>query len=63
MNTFICEWKNQLQSTTGKLRLHKKIKNIFCYENYLELQLYLRNSLTKLRISNHQLRFETGKYS
>ena len=29
MNTFICEWKNQLQSTTGKLRLYKKIKKIF----------------------------------
>ena len=33
-NTVICEWKNQLQSTTGKLRLYKKIKNIFSYENY-----------------------------
>ena len=50
MNTFICEWKNQLQLTTGKLRLYKKIKNIFCYENYLGLPFYLRNPLTKLMI-------------
>ena len=55
MNTFTCEWKNQLQSTTGKLRLYKKIKNIFGYENYLELPFYLRNPLTKFRIRNHQI--------
>ena len=31
MNTFIiCEWKNQLQSTTGKLRLYiRKLKTYF----------------------------------
>ena len=40
MNIFMREWKNQLQSITGKLRLYKKIKNIFCYENYLELPFY-----------------------
>ena len=64
MNTFLCEWKNQPQSTTGKLRLYKKIENIFCYENnYLELPFYSRNPLTKLRISNYQLRIETGRYN
>ena len=55
VNIFIREWKNQLQSSTGKLRLYKKIKNIFCYENYLKLPFYLRNPLTKFRISNHSL--------
>ena len=43
--------KNQPQSTTGKLRLYKKI---YCYENYLELPFYLRNPLIKLRI-NYEL--------
>ena len=62
VNIFIREWKSQLQSSTGKLRLYKKIKNIF-YENYLELHLYLRNPLTKLRISNHSLRVETGRFN
>ena len=55
------QMENQLQSMIGKLRLYKKIKNIFCYENYLELPFYLRNPLTKLRISNHPLQIETGR--
>ena len=55
--------ENQLQSTRGKSRLYKKIKNIFCYENYLELPFYLRTLLTKLRISNHSLRIEAGRYN
>ena len=37
INAFKSELKNQLQSTTEKLRLYQKIKDIFCYENYLEL--------------------------
>ena len=61
VNNFIHEWKIQLQSSIGKLRLYKKIKNIFCYENYLEVPFYLRNPLTKLRINNHSLQIKTGR--
>ena len=63
MNTFICKWKNQLQSATGKLRSYKKIRNIFGYDNHLELPFYLRNPQTKLRTINHQLRIETTRYN
>ena len=63
INIFIRNWKNQLQSSTGKLRLYKRIKNTFNYENYLELPFYLRNPLTKIRISNHSLRIETGRFN
>ena len=56
-------WKNQLRTSTGKMRLYKRIKNTFNYENYLELPFYLRNPLTKFRISNHVLRIETGRFN
>ena len=42
--------------------MYKEIKYIVKYEDYLELPLYLRNVLTKLRISNYPLRIETGRY-
>jgi len=48
--------------TKGKLRTYKEIKYIVKYEDHLELPLYLRNLLTKPRISNYPLRIETGSY-
>ena len=60
INAFKSELKNQLQSTTEKLRLYQKIKDIFCYENYLELP---KKSLIKFRINNHQLWIETGRFN
>ena len=63
VNTFVCEWKNQLQLTTGKKGGYNKRKlkiHFVMHENYLEIPFYLRNPLTKLRISNHQLQIETG---
>ena len=51
------------KSTSINNRKIEKIKNIFCYGNYLVLPFYLRNPLTKLRISYHQLRLETGRYN
>ena len=63
VNIFIHEWKNQLQSSKGKLKLYKKIKNILCYDNHLKLPFYLINPLTKLRISNHSLQIETGRFN
>ena len=63
INLFMEDWTNQLQLTTGKLRTYKNIKYDFIYEPYLELPFHLRNSLTKLRISNHSLRIETGRFN
>ena len=60
-NLFIPDWNEQLQLTTGKLRTYKIIKHDFIYEPYLELPYHLRNPLTKLRISSHPLRIETGR--
>ena len=54
---------NQLESTTGKLRLYRKIKNKFIYENYLDFPLHLRDPPTKLRISNHSLRIENERFN
>ena len=51
------------KSTTGKLRSYIRKLKILCYGNYLELPFYLRNLLTRLKISNHQLRIETGRYN
>ena len=63
INLFIQDWRKQLQLTTGKLRIYKNIKHDFIYEPYLEFPYHLRNSLTKLRISNHSLRIETGRFN
>ena len=46
-----------------KIKIIQEIKNILCYENYLELPFYLRNPLTKLRISNHSLQVETERFN
>ena len=51
------------KSTSINNRKIEKIKNVFCYENYLVLPFYLRNPLIKLRISYHQLQIETGRYN
>ena len=42
MNQFIqdCNWKTQLQSTMGKLRVYKEIKHDFNYELHLEFPYY-----------------------
>ena len=64
VNILIHEWKIHLQSSTRKLRLYKKLNNVFCYEELrMYVPFYLRNPLMKLRISNHSLRIETGRFN
>ena len=48
----------------GKLELYSKIKNHFQYEEYLNIikSKSRRASLTRLRISNHSLQIERGRY-
>ena len=55
-------WSSSLQITSGKLRTNKLFKFDINYENYLYLPPHLRVSLTRLRVSAHQLRIETGRY-
>lgn len=56
-------WKEELTSST-KLDFYRNFKLTFSAENYVDI---LRNSntrkdFTKLRISNHSLRIETGRH-
>ena len=56
-------WLNKLQTTTGKLRTFKQVKHTFKYESYLDLPFHLHSTITRLRISNHNLKIETGRYN
>ena len=64
-NLFIQNWNKQLATINNRKikNLYKSIKYDFIYEPYLELPYHLRNPLTKLRISNHPLRIETGRFT
>jgi len=57
------KWLNELQISTGKLRTFRQVKYTFKYENYLDLPFHLRSAITRLRISNHNLKIETGRYN
>jgi len=55
------KWLNELQTTTGKLRTFKQINHTFKYESYLNLHFHLHTAITRLQISNHNLKIETGR--
>jgi len=57
------KWLNELQTTTGKLCTFKQVKHIFKYESYLDLPFHLCTAITRLQISNHNLKIETGRYN
>ena len=46
------------------LTLYKTVKETFQYELYLDMikDKYVCHALTKLRVSSHKLRIETGRY-
>ena len=48
----------------GKLRTYCRIKTSFGSEKYLHIinNFTLRRAITKLRISSHRLKIETGRY-
>ena len=49
---------------SGKLQLYHSVKEQLKCENYLKTNNYsLRNAITKLRISAHNLPIETGRYT
>ena len=56
-------WENLIQNQSGKLDTFKEIKQDFMYEKYLDFGAKQHQTeLTKLRISNHKLNIETGRY-
>ena len=46
----------------GKLRTYCKIKTSFRSEKYLHINNFTLRAITKLRISSHQIKIETGRY-
>jgi hypothetical protein len=64
IDSFIQEWRADIQKNKV-LSLYHNIKHIFSMESYLVNinDFRLRSALTKLRISAHTLRIETGRYS
>ena len=63
MDCFIQEWDASIRDNRV-LTLYKTVKDTFEYELYLDVikDKYLCHALTKLRVSSHKLRIETGRY-
>ena len=61
---YISYWQQALQHSQ-KLELYKILKNEYAPSNYLELSTRTseRRTLTKLRVSNHKLMIELGRYN
>ena len=58
-------WESQRKNLSeGKLRTYLKFKTNQGFENYLTMisSFELRRSLTKFRVSSHQLHIESGRY-
>ena len=60
---YIQSWLGNLRDTSGKLHTYKQIKQGFKREPYLSLPPYLKVPNTRLRLSSHSLRIETGRYN
>ena len=59
---FINSWENA-KKTSPKLTFYNTLKYEFGRENYLEIKKYdHRSSITRLRISAHDLEIERGRY-
>ena len=59
----IQEWNDDLNNNRT-MSLYRLVKNKFGYEKYLDLAKYksYRQNITKIRMSSHKLRIETGRY-
>jgi len=58
-------WEKNFKTVMeGKLRTYCKIKTSFMSEKYLHIinNFTLRRAITKLRISSHRIKIETGRY-
>ena len=66
-NIFLNFWKMQQMkyknSDEGKLDTYYKVKDCFRREKYLDLKHFnIRQSISKLRLSAHSLKIETGRF-
>lgn len=62
IDCFIQKWQNDLEKNRV-LTMYKHIKNTFTFENYLNtMPVRLRVPLSRIRLSSHSLRIETGRY-
>ena len=62
IDCFTQKWNNDID-TNQVLTTYKHFKTVFTYEKYLNiLPERLRVPLSKLRLSSHSLRIETGRY-
>ena len=63
-DVFVQKWSSSIQNS-NKLLLYKELKSNFGYEEYLSCIVSKQNRcfLTKLRISAHSLKIETGRYA
>ena len=62
-DNYLTKWTNDvIDSTDG--RLFKFIKESFCYESYLDNMHNgsIRNAITRIRLSSHRYRIETGRW-
>ena len=61
------QWWELMNKDNSKLRTYRNFKRTICLENYLvgvgNVTVSRRKEFTKLRISAHQLRIETGRYT
>jgi len=64
-NQYAQHWREKLHSGSGKLDMYRQIKTEFQYEEYLDCPNSREGqiALTRLRVSNHRLRIETGRYT
>ena len=64
VNMFKSRWRSNIVCNTGKLRTFSLFKNNCCMEPYFRIlkDKELRTLFTKIRISAHKLRIETGRY-
>jgi hypothetical protein len=59
------QWQELLNKDDSKLRTYKLFKHNINIENYLvdRINVSTRKEFTKLRVSAHQLRLETGRFT
>ena len=57
-------WNRQMGKQQGKLNTYTWIKDKFEYEEYLDCIIVDKHqvALTRLRVGNHRLHVETGRY-
>ena len=58
---YMQDWRGEV-SITSDHRLYKHVKDTFSFETYLNLNKFLRNAITKIRLSSHLFLIERGRW-